>query len=115
MPWAVRLAVPRAGGEWSLAPPVAALAARAGTFYTLPRHHGPASGGRRRGWRLGWAEQDLATKVALGTLLGLGRLMVTDLAAQLGATDRHRTSAQTPNRWTVGPLWRRCCPKGDSR
>jgi hypothetical protein len=50
--------------------------------------------------RLGRAEQDLAAKVALGTLLGL-RLMVTDLAAQLGATGRHRSSAQTPDRWTV--------------
>jgi hypothetical protein len=36
VPWAVGLAVPRAGGGWSLAPPVAALAARAGTFYALP-------------------------------------------------------------------------------
>ena len=30
-----------------------------------------------------------------------GRLRVTDLAAQLGATGRHRSSAQTPDRWTV--------------
>lgn len=50
--------------------------------------------------RLGRAEQDLAAKVAPGTLLGL-RLRVTDLAAQLGATGRHRSSAQTPDRWTV--------------
>ena len=52
--------------------------------------------------RLGRAEQDLAAKVAPGTSSGWGgRLRVTDLAAQLGATGRHRSSAQTPDRWTV--------------
>ena len=52
--------------------------------------------------RLGRAEQDLTAKVAPGTSSGWGgRLRVTDLAAQLGATGRHRSSAQTPDRWTV--------------
>ena len=56
----------------------------------------------RRDGRLGRAEQDLAAKVAPGTSSGWGgRLRVTDLAAQLGATGRHRSSAQTPDRWTV--------------
>ena len=78
------------------------LAAQAGTFSALrvttalPQAVAAADG------RLGRAGQDLAAKAAPGTSSGWGgRLRVTDLAAQLGATGRHRSSAQTPNRWTV--------------
>jgi hypothetical protein len=88
----------RTAAAWT--PPVAALAAQAGTFSALPCTTALPQAVAAADGRLGRAEQDLAAKVALGTLLGL-RLMVTDLAAQLGATGRHRSSAQTPDRWAV--------------
>ena len=37
---------------------------------------------------------------------------LADLAAQLGATGRHRSSAQTPDRWTVVA---KMLPQRDSR
>jgi len=52
--------------------------------------------------RLGRAEQDHAAKVAPGTLLGLGREAEGHRPrGAAGATGRHRSSAQTPDRWTV--------------
>jgi len=92
---------------------VAALAAQAGTFYALPRTAALTQAVAAADGQLGRAEQDHAAKVAPGTSSGWGgRLRVTDLAAQPA---RQAVTAAPHRRRTVGPLWRRCCPKGDSR
>ena len=61
----------RTAAAWT--PPVAALAAQAGTFYALRVTTALPQAVAAAGGRLGRAEQDLAAKVAPGTLLGLGR------------------------------------------
>jgi predicted O-methyltransferase YrrM len=82
---ALGLAAPRDGHGWALTPAMAAIAARngpyvAGRYTALLRWAAAAAEGRP-----GWAEQDGATKSALGRASGRGgSAIVNDLAPRLG-------------------------------
>jgi len=73
---------------------------RAGALSHLPSHPDLPQAVAAADGRLGRPSTPPRSRPAPCSGWG-GRLRVTDLAAQLGATGRHRSSAQTPDRWTV--------------